>query len=132
MKWLVALETEDDPIVASRLINIFRRKGPKIVTLVMAARSGDFSIMVVLEAPEPEMEHLFYFLRRIEGVRDVIYHRHLPGALASFVVVDADFESSTVTRFLQAFPGRQIDIYLAAMANTCWKFRPTARHPPPT
>lgn len=108
MKWLVALETEDDPIIACRLMNIFRRKGPKIVTLAMAAGSSDFSIMAVLEAPEPEMEHLFHFLRRIEGVRDVTCYRHLPGALASFVLIDGDVESSTVTRFLRAFPGAKL------------------------
>ena len=108
MKWLVALETENDPIIACRLMNVFRRKGPKIVTLAMAARPGDFSVMAVLEAPEPEMEHLFHFLRRTEGIRDVTYYRHLPGAHASFVFIDADAESSSVTRFLQAFPGAKL------------------------
>ena len=108
MKWLVVLETENDPIIACRLMKVFRRKGSKIVTLAMAARPGDFSIMAVLEAPEPEMEHLFHFLRRTEGIRDVTYYRHLPGVHASFVLIDADTESSSVTRFLQAFPGAKL------------------------
>jgi hypothetical protein len=108
MKWLVALETENDPIIPCRLMNVLRRKGLKIVTLAMAAGSGDFSVMSVLEAPEPEMEHLFHFLRRTEGVRDVTYYRHLPGAHASFVFIDADVDSSSMARFFQAFPGAKL------------------------
>src|SRR5713226_1612933 len=102
VKWLVALETENDPITTCRLMNIFRRKGLKIVTLAMAAGHAAFSILAVLETPEAEMEHIFNFLRRTEGVQHVTYYRHNPGADASFVFVEADGESSSVARFLEA------------------------------
>ena len=51
MKWLIALETDNDPIAACRLMNIFRRKGLKIATLTLAAQPAGFSMMVLVEAP---------------------------------------------------------------------------------
>lgn len=104
MKWLVALETENDPVATCRLMNVFRRKGLKIITLAMAAAEPAFSVMAVLETPESEMEHLFNFLRRTEGVLHVTCYRHHPGAEASFVFIDAEAESPSVARFLEAFP----------------------------
>lgn len=108
MKWLVALEIDDDPIATCRVMNIFRRKGLKIVTLAMAAAAPDFSIMAVLETAEPGVEHLFNFLRRTEGVRHVTCYREHPGADTSFVYVDADSEASNAARFLETFPDAKL------------------------
>lgn len=104
MQWLMAVETNNDPISTCRLMNIFRRKGVRIVTLTMGARPAGFSIMALVETPEAEVEHIFNFLRRTGGVHHVTYYRHEPSGDASFVFVDAEAKSSNVARFLQTFP----------------------------
>jgi acetolactate synthase regulatory subunit len=104
MQWLMALETNRDPITGCRLMNIFRRKGVSIVTLAMASRPEGFSVVAVVETPESEVEHIFNFLRRVEGVQHVTYYRHEPLGDASFVFIDADADSSSIARFLQTFP----------------------------
>lgn len=104
MQWLMALEISDDPICTCRLINVFRRKGIRIVTLTMAARPAGFSLIALVETPEAEVEHIFNFLRRTEGVYNVTYYRHEPSGNAAFVFIDADANSSSVSRFLQTFP----------------------------
>ena len=110
MQWLMALETNSDPISACRLMNIFRRKGVSIVTLTLAARPAcpgrpeGFSLMALVETPEADVEHLFNYLRRTEGVHHVTYYRHEPSGNASFVFIDEDPASTNVTRFLQTFP----------------------------
>lgn len=104
MQWLISLETENDPIPACRLLNIFRRKGVKIGTFNLAATSPGFSMMAVVETPEGDVDHLFNFLRGIEGIRHVTYYRHEPSAEASFVFIDSSADSSIVSRFTQTFP----------------------------
>jgi len=104
MQWLMALETNDDPISGCRLMNIFRRKGVGIVMLTMAARPAGYSLIALVETPEAEVEHIFNLLRRTEGVYNVTYYRHEPSGDASFVFIDADENSSSVARFLQTFP----------------------------
>ncbi|MBZ5516567.1 MAG: hypothetical protein LAN62_17300 [Acidobacteriia bacterium] len=104
MQWLLALETNGDPITSCRLMNIFRRKGVSIVTLAMAARTEGFSVVALVETPEHEVDHIFNFLRRVEGVENVTYYRHEPEGDASFVFIDADADSSSLARFLQTFP----------------------------
>jgi hypothetical protein len=104
MQWLMALETNGDPITACRLMNIFRRKSVSIVTLTMAARPEGYSLLALVETAETEVEHIFHFLRRTEGVRHITYYRHEPAGDASFVFIDADASTSSVTRFLQSFP----------------------------
>jgi hypothetical protein len=104
MQWLMALETNSDPITGCRLMNIFRRKGIGIVTLAMATRPEGFSLVAVAETPESEVEHIFNFLRRVEGVQNVTYYRHEPLGDASFVFIDADADSLSIARFLQTFP----------------------------
>ncbi len=71
MQWLLALETDDDPISICRLMNVFRRKGVNLVTLSLAARARGFSVMALVETSETEVEHLFNFLRRSAGVEHV-------------------------------------------------------------
>jgi acetolactate synthase regulatory subunit len=108
MQWLITLETEQDLIVTCRLINIFRRKGLKIATLAMAARPHSFSMMAVLDSPQSEVEHLFNYLRRTEGVERVSYYQHQTSAEASFVFIDADADTSSVAEVLSIFPGSKL------------------------
>jgi len=105
MQWMISLETENDPIPACRLLNVFRRKGVKVVTFTLAAGAAGFSLMAVVDTPESEIDHLFNFLRRTEGVRHVTYYRHVTTADASFIFIDASAaDSSIVGRFTQTFP----------------------------
>lgn len=108
MQWLISLETENDPIPACRLLNIFRRKGMKIGTFNLTAQAGGFSLMAVVDTPEGEVGHLFNFLRRTEGIRHVTYYRHEVSAHANFVFIDSTADSSIVARFSQAFPESKI------------------------
>ena len=108
MQWLLTLETENDLIATCRLMNIFRRKELRIVTLAMAARPEGFSLMALVDSPEGDVEHIFNFLRRTEGVQHVTYYRHETSADASFVFVDADEDNARVVRILEAFPGAML------------------------
>ncbi|MFB3921277.1 MAG: hypothetical protein ACE145_06110 [Terriglobia bacterium] len=108
MQWLMALETNSDPISTCRLMNIFRRKGVGVVTLTLAARPEGYSLIAVVDTPEAEMEHLFNFLRRVEGVDHVTCYRHEPSGNASFVFIDEDPASTNIARFLQTFPGSKL------------------------
>lgn len=108
MQWLISLETENDPIPACRLLNIFRRKGVKIGTFNLAAGAHGFSVMAVVDTPEADVDHIFNFLRRGEGIRHVTYYRHLPSADASFIFIDSSTDSSVVARFTQSFPKSKI------------------------
>ncbi len=104
MQWLVALETDNDPISTCRLMNIFRRKRVRIMTLALAAVPTGLSLMVVVETPEAEVEHIFNFLRRTEGVQHVTCYRHEHSADASYIFINADADSSSPTRILESFP----------------------------
>jgi acetolactate synthase regulatory subunit len=108
MQWLITLETEQDLIVTCRLMNVFRRKGLKITTLAMAARPNGFSMMAVLDSPESDIDHLFNFLRRTEGVERVSYYQHQTSADASFVFIDADADTSRVAEVLKTFSGSKL------------------------
>ena len=108
MKWLVSLETENDPIVACRLMNIFRRKGLKIGTLTLASQAAGYSLMALVESPEAEAEHIFNFLRCTAGVHHVEYFRHQPTADASFIFIDGAEDASSATQVLEAFPGARL------------------------
>jgi hypothetical protein len=104
MQWLISLETENDPIPACRLMNIFRRKGVKIRTFHLTAGPAGYSLMAVVETAEAEVEHLFHYLRRTEGIRNVSYYRHQPTEDATFVLIEAGADTSSLARFAQAFP----------------------------
>ena len=108
MKWLVSLETESDPITGCRLMNIFRRKGVKIVTLAMTAQAAGYSLIALVDSPETEVEHIFNFLRRTAGVHEVTSYRHEPTADATFVFVNAERDPSSVTRLLRDFPESKV------------------------
>ena len=104
MQWLITLETEQYLIVTCRLMNVFRRKGMEITTLAMAARPDGFSMMAVLDSPESDIDHLFNYLRRIDGVEHVSYYQHQTSADASFVFIDADADTTRVAEVLNTFP----------------------------
>jgi hypothetical protein len=106
VKWLLALETEKDFIVTCRLMNIFRRKGAKIASLALATGADHACAMAVLDTAEGDIDHLFHFLRRMDGIRHVSYYRHEASANASFVFVDADAQSDAMSasRFAEIFP----------------------------
>jgi len=103
MQWLITLETEQDLIVTCRLMNVFRRKGLRIVTLAMATRPKGFSMMAVLESAEGDVDHIFNFLRRMEGVQHVTYYRHEPSENAAFIFIDADANSPRAADILKIF-----------------------------
>ena len=108
MKWLISLETNDDPITACRLMNVFRRKGFKVVTLAMSAQPAGYSMMVLVETPECEAEHIFNYLRTAPGVEHVDSYRHEPSADATFLFVDGAADASSVTRILEILPGAKL------------------------
>ena len=108
MKWLISLEIDNDPISACRLMNIFRRKGLKIATLTMAGQPAGFSMMVLVEAPEADAEHIFNFLRTTAGVHHVDYYRHEPSADASFLFIDGSQDSSIAARILESLPDAKL------------------------
>ncbi len=105
MQWLIALETDDDPITTCRLMNIFRRKGLKLETLAMASQPAGYSLLALVEFSETELGHIFNYLRRTEGVEHVTCYRHGASADASFVFVDANSQGSSVAEVLRTFPG---------------------------
>ena len=99
MKYIMTLETADDLIVVCRLLNIFRRKGVRLHTLVLSLAAEASCLMVILEMPEHDVEHMFHFLRRTEGIRHVTYYRHQLSGPASFVFIDGHEESPCVQGF---------------------------------
>ena len=104
MQWLLTLETNNDMISICRLMNIFRRKSLKITTLTMTARPAGFSLMGVVDSAEGDVDYLFNFLRRTEGVQHVTCYRHEAFPNASFIFIDSEEDNSGVTRVLEAFP----------------------------
>jgi hypothetical protein len=108
MQWLITLESEQDLIVTCRLMNVFRRKGLKIVTFAMAARPSGLSVMAVLESPEADVDHIFNLLRRAGGVQHVTCYRHEPSEDAAFIFIDADADTSRVADILKVFPGSKL------------------------
>ena len=108
MQWLITLETEHDMIVTCRLMNVFRRKGVKISTLALATRPHGFSMMAVLDSSASDIDHLFNFLRGMEGIERVSYYQHQTSADASFIFLDADPDSTRVAEVLNTFPGSKL------------------------
>ncbi len=108
MKWLFTIETENDLIVVCRLMNIFRRKGIRLLTLAMASAPEGYKLIVVAEAPEADIEHHYNFLRRTEGVQHVAYYRHEPSHSTSFVFIDGEPGSLDAERWQELFPGAKL------------------------
>ncbi len=108
MQWLITLETEPDMIVTCRLMNVFRRKGVKLSTLALATRPHGFSMMAMMDSSAPDIDHLFNFLRGMEGVERISYYQHQTSSDASFVFIDAGADSTRVAEVLNTFPGSKL------------------------
>jgi hypothetical protein len=104
MQWLLKFETDRDPIVICRLMNIFRRKGVAIETMALTAGVEGFSGVAVVGTPAAEIDHVFNFLRRTDGVRDVTCYQHEPSSAGSFVFFEADCDQERVRRILEVLP----------------------------
>jgi hypothetical protein len=89
-------------------MNDFRRKGLKIASLAMAGRPQGFSMMAVLDSPEADIDHLFHYLRGVEGVEHVSYYQHHTSADASFVFVDGGADAARISEVMHSFPQSKI------------------------
>ena len=109
MQWLIFLELENDPIAFCRLTDVFRRKGLKLVSLVATSGPSKLSVMTVVEGTEFLIDHMFHFLRRTPGIRQVSYYRHEKGKEAGFVFVSARDPSADLVGTLQhTVPGTKL------------------------
>ncbi len=108
MKWLFTIDTEEDLIVFCRLINIFRRKGVKISWMSTAALSGAYRILAVFQGHPGEMDHIFNFIRRTEGVLHVAYYQEGGADAASFVFADGKMEALGTARWPDLFPQARV------------------------
>jgi hypothetical protein len=108
VRWLVTVETDNDPIPACRLMNIFRRKALKILCLALTAQPDGFSILALVDSPEADVEHVYNFLRGTGGVRHVVYYREEPSAKPTFVFIDSDQHATAVARFMEDHPDSKL------------------------
>ncbi|HEX5412483.1 MAG TPA: hypothetical protein VFZ27_11565 [Terriglobia bacterium] len=108
MQWLLTLESDRDPIVLCRLMNIFRRKGLGLETMALGAKPEAYSLMALVESTEPEVDHIFNFLRRTDGVQGVSFYRHEPSQDATFIFVDSTENSENFKRIQNAFPESKV------------------------
>jgi acetolactate synthase regulatory subunit len=108
MQWLLTLESDRDPIVLCRLMNIFRRKGLEIETMALGAKPEFYSLMALVDSPESEVDHIFHFLRRTDGVRDVTFYQHEPSRDATFIFFESAESSENLKHIQEAFPGSKV------------------------
>lgn len=108
MRYLLTIDAQDDLIVVCRLLNVLRRKGLRLQTLTMALTSEGYGLTVLLETPDAELDHLYHFLRRSEGVRHVAYYRQSSDEPASFVLVEGDGGAEHAARIQAQLPGAHI------------------------
>jgi hypothetical protein len=119
MQWLLALETDNDPISICRLMNTFRRKNVKIVTLSLAATDSGFSLRALVETAESEVEHLYHFLRRTEGVEHVSCYTRAPepdfepealrsNGGVSYIFINAGSDSCGRAGAAESLPGSKV------------------------
>lgn len=104
MQCLLTLESDRDSIVLCRLMNIFRRKGMEIETMALDAKPESYSLMAVVDTPQANINHIFHFLRRTDGVQAVTLYQHEPALDASFILVESAGNPEDFKRFQEAFP----------------------------
>ena len=104
MQWLLTLESDRDPIVLCRLMNIFRRKGLEIETMALAAKPESYSLMAVVDTPQADVDHIFNYLRRTDGVLGVTFYQHEPSQAASFIFVESAANPENIKRIQKVFP----------------------------
>jgi hypothetical protein len=116
MQWLLALETDNDPISICRLMNVFRRKSVRLVTLSLATAEAGFSLLAVVETPQGEVDHLFHFLRSSAGVENVTCYLPSPvhesgqddpaaEAASSYLFIGSSAGSLEAERISELLPG---------------------------
>jgi hypothetical protein len=108
MRWLLTLETDSDPISACRLVNVFRRKSVKLVTLALASEPAGYLLVAVVDSLQADVGHVYNFVRGMGGVRSVSYYRHEPGDEPAFAFIDAEAGSSSQARFVEAYPSARL------------------------
>ena len=108
MKWIFAIEAENDLIVICRLMNALRRKALAPSSFAMSRSAEQYSVTLMAELPESEAEHYFNFFRRTEGVQHVTYYRHSSEAPASLVYVDMEAPALNLSRSAELFPGSRL------------------------
>ena len=108
MQWLLTLECDRDSIVLCRLMNVFRRKGLEIENMALGAMPEAYSLMAVVDSPEADVDHIFNFLRRTDGVMGVAYYQHEPSQDASFIFVESAENSDNLKSIQDAFPGCRV------------------------
>ena len=108
MQWLLTLESDRDPIVLCRLMNIFRRKGLELETMALTAKSESYSLMAVVDTPEADVDHIFNFLRNTDGVQGVTFYQHEPSLDASFIFVESAENPENLKRLQEAFPESKV------------------------
>jgi hypothetical protein len=84
VKWLTALETDGESITLCRLMNVFRRKGISIAALTMNAAPRGSTVLALIDATAPQIEHLRSFLRGTAGISQVACYRHEAGDAVAF------------------------------------------------
>ncbi len=104
MQWLLTLESDRDAILLCRLMNIFRRKGLEIETMALAAKAESYFLMAVVDTPQADVDHIFNFLRRTDGVQGVTFYQHEPSQAASFIFVESEENPKNIERIQEAFP----------------------------
>ena len=104
MQWLLTLESDRDPILLCRLMNIFRRKGLEIETLALTAKPESYSLMAVVDSPQADVDHIFNYLRQTEGIRSVTFYQHDPSQAASFIYVESAAHPENIKRIQEVFP----------------------------
>jgi hypothetical protein len=108
MTWLFTIDIEDDLIVACRLLNIFRRKGLRLRTLAMASSDAGYRVAALMDAPEAEIDHIFHFLRRTEGVSHVAYYQSTRPGSGSYIFFEPEAERLDVAQWPHLFPGARL------------------------
>lgn len=108
MKYLLTIEVQDDLIVVCRLLNVLRRKGVRLQALTMTLGNDGYALTTLSEMPDAEVDHLYHFLRRTEGVRQVAYYRQSDSEPASFILVEGDADGGGAARIQSTLPGARV------------------------
>jgi hypothetical protein len=108
MKWLFNVDVEGDLITVCRLMNIFRRKGIELSRLGTASKGDSFSLVALFDAQETEIDHVFHFLRRTEGVSRVECYRQGKAEEASLILVDGNSDRLDVARWAEVMRGSKL------------------------
>ncbi len=105
MQWLLDLEADTDPISTCRLMNVFRRKGVGVAGLSLERGPQGYRLVALVDSPESEIEHLYNYLRRTGGVREIGAYVPQASRQPSFLLVDVGEGASRLAAALESCPG---------------------------